>query len=198
MLLLIDNYDSFTYNIAQAVERMGMEVRVHRNDRITLEQIAGEKPMFLMVSPGPGRPCHAGISVEAVRHFAGKIPILGVCLGHQGIAEAFGGRVVSAPRIMHGKPSLVFHDGRSIYRGLHNPFEAIRYHSLIVERDTLPDCLEVTAWTAEGEVMGIRHKDYPLEGVQFHPESVLTREGPRVFANFLNMEGTTNDESLYC
>lgn len=189
MLLVIDNYDSFTYNLVQAVERMGVDVKVFRNDSMGLEDMAGERPAYLMVSPGPGNPRQAGISIEAIRHFGRMIPVLGVCLGHQSIAEAYGGRVVRAPRIMHGKPSHIYHDGRTIYRGLPSPFEATRYHSLIVERESLPGCLEVSAWTMEGEIMGIRHKEYPLEGVQFHPESVLTREGPRVIANFLRMGG---------
>jgi anthranilate synthase/aminodeoxychorismate synthase-like glutamine amidotransferase len=198
MLLVIDNYDSFTYNLVQASQKVGMKVEVFRNDRITLEEMERRNPSFLMISPGPGRPAEAGISVEAIRHFAEKVPVLGVCLGHQGIAEAFGGRVVGALRIMHGKPSPIYHDGRTIYRGIPNPFEATRYHSLIVERASLPQCLEVTAWTEEGEVMGIRHREHPLEGVQFHPESILTREGPRILANFFSMEGRTDDQRVHC
>jgi len=180
MILLIDNYDSFTYNLVQILQMMDQEVRVFRNDEITLDRIKGERPSGLVISPGPCTPAQSGISIDAIRHFGSKIPVLGVCLGHQAIAAAFGGKVVRADRIMHGKTSLIFHDGRTIYQGLSNPFEAIRYHSLIVERHTVPDCLEISSWTEEGEVMGLRHHRFEIEGVQFHPESILTKEGPEI------------------
>ncbi|MFH1122089.1 MAG: aminodeoxychorismate/anthranilate synthase component II [Pseudomonadota bacterium] len=197
MILLIDNYDSFTYNLVQALEGMGQEVRVYRNDQITVHGMEAERPLRLVVSPGPGTPLQAGISIEAIRHFAPRVPVLGVCLGHQAIASAYGGRVVGADRIMHGKTSLVFHDGRTLYQGLPNPLRAVRYHSLVVEKDSLPDCLEVSAWTAEGEIMGLRHREYNLEGVQFHPESILTDDGPRILSNFSNQGGNDFDEKLY-
>lgn len=184
MILLIDNYDSFTYNLVQILEGMNRDVRVFRNDQITLARIAKEGPSGLVISPGPCTPAQAGISVGAVRYFAAKIPVLGVCLGHQAIAAAYGGKVVRADRIMHGKASLIFHDGRSVYKGLPNPFEAIRYHSLLVERRSLPDCLEVSAWTEQGEIMGLRHHKYKVEGVQFHPESILTKEGDKILQTF--------------
>lgn len=184
MILLIDNYDSFTYNLVQILQILDHDVRVFRNDQIILERIEREKPSRLVISPGPCTPDQAGISVEAIRRFGPEIPVLGVCLGHQAIAAAFGGKVVRADRIMHGKTSLIFHDGRTIYQGLPNPFEAIRYHSLLVERRSLPDCLEVSAWTEQGEIMGLRHHKYKVEGVQFHPESILTKEGSKVLKNF--------------
>ncbi|MBU4427345.1 MAG: aminodeoxychorismate/anthranilate synthase component II [Desulfobacterales bacterium] len=184
MILLIDNYDSFTYNLVQILQILDHDVRVFRNDQIILERIEREKPSRLVISPGPCTPDQAGISVEAIRRFGPEIPVLGVCLGHQAIAAAFGGKVVRADRIMHGKTSRIFHDGRSVYKGLPNPFEAIRYHSLLVERRSLPDCLEVSAWTEQGEIMGLRHHKYKVEGVQFHPESILTKEGPKVLKNF--------------
>ena len=180
MILLIDNYDSFTYNLVQILQVSGHEVRVFRNDRVTLDRIEMEGPSGLVISPGPCTPEQAGISVEAIRCFGSKIPLLGVCLGHQAIAAAYGGKVVRADRIMHGKTSLISHDGRTIYQGLPNPFEAIRYHSLIVDGDSVPDCLEVSSWTEEGEIMGLRHRQLDVEGVQFHPESILTREGTRI------------------
>jgi anthranilate synthase/aminodeoxychorismate synthase-like glutamine amidotransferase len=189
MVLVIDNYDSFTYNLVQLLECLNQEVKVYRNDRIDVSSMRALGPAALVISPGPCSPAEAGISVEAIRHFGGTIPVLGVCLGHQAIAEAYGGRVVRAGRIMHGKTSIIFHDGRSIYGELPNPFEAIRYHSLIVERDSLPPCLEVTAWTGEGEIMGIRHRHHLVEGVQFHPESILTREGARLLHSFLQRGG---------
>lgn len=185
MLALIDNYDSFTYNLVQALGVLGAEVRVFRNDRITVEALEALHPSHLVVSPGPCTPNEAGISVEAVRAFAGKVPILGVCLGHQAIGQAFGGRIVRAGRLMHGKTSEIRHDGRGIYEGLPERFEATRYHSLLVERASLPAELVVTAETAEGELMGLRHRSLPVEGVQFHPESILTRVGPRILENFL-------------
>ena len=189
MILLIDNYDSFTYNLVQILQVMDQEVRVFRNDQLTLDRIDREAPTGLVISPGPCTPDQAGISVEAIRYFAAKIPVLGVCLGHQAIATAYGGKVVRADRIMHGKASLIFHDGRSVYKGLPNPFEAIRYNSLIVERRSLPDCLEVSAWTKEGEIMGLKHHEYEVEGVQFHPESVFTKEGAKIIKTFFETRG---------
>jgi para-aminobenzoate synthetase component 2 len=193
MILLIDNYDSFTYNLVQMLEHMNQEVKVFRNDQVDIPEIEKLAPSALIISPGPGTPAQAGISVEAIRYFGPRIPVLGVCLGHQSVAEAYGGRVVRADRIMHGKTSLIFHDGRSIYQEIPRPFEAVRYHSLIVERSTLPDHLEVTAWTEEGEIMGIRHRDYPVEGVQYHPESILTKEGPSLLKTFISQGGNDHD-----
>lgn len=187
MILMIDNYDSFTYNLVQMLQTNQEAVQVWRNDQIGQMEMEGLGPSALVISPGPGSPKQAGISLSAIHHFAPQIPILGVCLGHQSIAEAFGGRVIRAGRIMHGKTSLIFHDGRSIYQSLPNPFEAIRYHSLIVEKDSLPDCLEICAYTQQGEIMGLRHLEYPVEGVQFHPESILTTVGEQIIRNFLNM-----------
>ena len=187
MLLMIDNYDSFTYNIVQYFGQLGEDVQVFRNDRITIGEIEALKPARLVISPGPCSPEEAGISVEAIRHFAGKVPILGVCLGHQSIGAAFGGRVVRSGTLMHGKTSPIHHDGRELFRGLPNPFQATRYHSLIVERASLPDCLEITAWVEEGEIMGLRHRELPLWGVQFHPESILTEGGIDILRNFLEM-----------
>jgi len=184
MILLIDNYDSFTYNLVQILLGQNQEIDVFRNAQITIPEIEERGPSGLMISPGPGTPEKSGISVEAVRHFGAKIPILGVCLGHQAIATAFGGKVVRAHRIMHGKTSLIFHDSKFLYHGLPNPFEAVRYHSLIVDRDSLPDCFEISAWTERGEIMGIRHLEYAVEGVQFHPESILTKKGPKILQNF--------------
>jgi para-aminobenzoate synthetase component II len=184
MILLIDNYDSFTYNLVQQLEEMNQVVKVFRNDYIDIAGIESLNPSSLMISPGPGAPDAAGISIEAIKYFGKKMPTLGVCLGHQAIGEAYGGRVIRADRIMHGKTSMVFHDGRTIFKGLSNPFEAVRYHSLIVEKKSLPDCLEVSAFTEEGEIMGLRHKKFPVEGVQFHPESILTFEGPKLLENF--------------
>jgi anthranilate synthase/aminodeoxychorismate synthase-like glutamine amidotransferase len=187
MLLMIDNYDSFTYNLVQYFGELGEDVRVFRNDAITLDQIAELRPRHIVISPGPCTPKEAGISVELIRRFGGEHPILGVCLGHQAIGEAYGGEVVRAARLMHGKTSMIQHDGRSIFAHLPNPFEATRYHSLIVQRETLPACLEISAETAEGEVMGLRHRDYPIEGVQFHPESILTKSGMDLLRNFLRL-----------
>ena len=187
MILMIDNYDSFTYNLVQYIGQLGGAVEVHRNDKISIGAIRELKPDAIVLSPGPCTPEKAGISVEVIRQFGITIPILGVCLGHQAIGYAFGGTVVRAERIMHGKTSTVINDGRTIFKGLPNPFVAGRYHSLIVERDSLPDCFEISAETEEGEIMGIRHKEYPVEGVQFHPESVLTPNGKRVLKNFLTM-----------
>ncbi|MDR2014334.1 MAG: aminodeoxychorismate/anthranilate synthase component II [Azoarcus sp.] len=186
MLLMIDNYDSFTWNIVQLFGELGEDVRVFRNDAITLEEIAALKPARLVIGPGPCTPSRAGISLAVIRAFAGKIPLLGVCLGHQSLGEAFGGRVVHARRPMHGKLSDVQHDGAGVFRGLPNPLPCTRYHSLAVERGTLPDCLEVTAWAEDGEVMGLRHRKFAAEGVQFHPESVLSEGGHELFRNFLD------------
>lgn len=186
-LLLIDNYDSFTYNLVQAFLMLGAEVLVHRNDQITLAQAEALNPTHLCISPGPGTPYDAGVSMDMIRHFAGKLPIFGVCLGHQSLVEVFGGKVVRAGRLMHGKVSPVNHDGQGILKGMSNPFEAGRYHSLIAEPQSLPDVLEVTARTPEGEIMGVRHKQYAIEGVQFHPESILTPEGPILMGNFLKL-----------
>ena len=192
MLLMIDNYDSFTYNLVQYFGELGADVRVVRNDEITVEGIAALAPRQLVLSPGPCSPAEAGVCVEAIRHFSGRLPILGVCLGHQAIGAALGGRIVRARTQMHGKASTVTHDGRGVYRGLPNPFSVIRYHSLVIERDTLPTELEVTSTSEDGEIMGVRHKDLadgpaPLEGVQFHPESILSEHGHALLRNFLQM-----------
>ncbi|MGH7167468.1 MAG: aminodeoxychorismate/anthranilate synthase component II [Nitrospiraceae bacterium] len=187
MLLMIDNYDSFTYNLVQYLGELGEDVRVYRNDKITVEEIEALHPQRLVISPGPCTPKEAGISVEAIRHFAGRMPVLGVCLGHQSLAVAFGGEVVRADRLMHGKTSMIHHDGKTIFRALPNPFEATRYHSLLVKRATVPDCLEVSAETAEGEIMGLRHRTLGVEGVQFHPESILTAAGMDLLRNFLKI-----------
>ncbi len=190
MLLMIDNYDSFTFNIVQYLGELGADVRVYRNDEISLEEIEALAPERLVISPGPCTPREAGISVEAIERFAGRIPILGVCLGHQSIGQAFGGRIVHAREVMHGKTSPVYHADSGVFTGLDNPFLATRYHSLVIERATLPDCLEITAWTerdgAIDEIMGIRHRDYPIQGVQFHPESILTEQGHQLLQNFLD------------
>ena len=188
-LLLVDNYDSFTYNLVQAFLVLGAEVLVHRNDAITVEQALSLEPTHLCISPGPGTPRDAGVSMQMIRAFAGRIPVFGVCLGHQSIVEALGGDVVRAGRLMHGKVSMVEHDGRGILAGLSQPFQAGRYHSLIAKPETLPAVIEVAARTAEGEIMAVRHRELNLDGVQFHPESVLTPEGPRLMGNFLALEG---------
>lgn len=187
MILIIDNYDSFTYNIVQYLGEMGQEIEVYRNDKITLEEIEARKPDHLLISPGPCDPEQAGISVAAIQHFAGKIPILGVCLGHQSIGYAFGGKIIRADRLMHGKTSPIQHNDDGVFAGMPPNFTATRYHSLLIERDTIPDCLEITAQTAEGEIMGVRHKTLPIEGVQFHPESVLTEDGRRILENFVKV-----------
>ena len=188
MLLMIDNYDSFTYNLVQYLGELGADIRVYRNDQITLEGVEKLNPARIVISPGPCTPNEAGISVETIKRFSGKVPILGVCLGHESIAAAFGGEIVKAKKLMHGKTSMISHDGKGIFAGLENPFEATRYHSLAVERDSLPECLEVTAWTDDDkEIMGIRHKEYPLIGIQFHPESILTAVGHDLLRNFLKM-----------
>ena len=196
MLLMIDNYDSFTYNLVQYFGELGADVHVYRNDQITVEEIERLKPQNLVVSPGPCTPNEAGISVAAIKHFAGKLPILGVCLGHQSIGQAFGGRIIHANAIMHGKTSMIYHADQGVFAGLPNPFEATRYHSLVIERDSVPDCLEVTAWTQDDqggmdEIMGVRHKQYQVEGVQFHPESILTEHGHDMLRNFLKQSGGT-------
>ena len=186
MLLMIDNYDSFTYNLVQYFAELGEDVVVHRNDEITVGQIEKMNPQHIVVSPGPCTPNEAGVSVAVIRHFAGKTPILGVCLGHQSIGQAFGGKIVHARLLMHGKTSLIHHHNTSVFTGLPNPFTATRYHSLVIERESLPDCLEITAWTEDGEIMGVRHKMLPVHGVQFHPESILTEYGHDMLKNFLN------------
>jgi anthranilate synthase/aminodeoxychorismate synthase-like glutamine amidotransferase len=190
VIVVIDNYDSFTYNLVQYLQEMEKDVCVFRNDAITVQGIAALQPSHLVISPGPGDPTEAGISVEAIRYFAGKLPVLGVCLGHQALGYAYGGKVVRAGRLMHGKTSPILHDGKTLFSAMPNPFDATRYHSLLVEKDSLPDCLEVSAWTQEGEIMGLRHKTIPaLEGVQFHPESILTVEGKKLLANYLLFKG---------
>src|SRR5210317_226141 len=187
MLLMIDNYDSFTYNLVQYLRELGEDVVVYRNDKITLAEIEALKPQRLVISPGPCTPNEAGISVEVIKYFAGKLPILGVCLGHQSVGQAFGGRIVRAERLMHGKTSPVFHDNSELFDGLPNPFDATRYHSLLVERSSFPACLKITAWTAEEEIMGLRHRDLPIWGMQFHPESILTVTGMDMLRNFIEM-----------
>ena len=187
MLLVIDNYDSFTYNLVQYFGELGADPQVKRNDAITPDEVENMKPQRIVISPGPGRPEEAGISMELIRKFGGKVPILGVCLGHQCMGEVYGGRVVRAGRLMHGKTSPIQHDGKGVFQGLPNPFEATRYHSLIVEKNSVPSCLEVCAETAEGEIMGLRHREYPVHGVQFHPESILSKEGKDLLANFLRI-----------
>ncbi len=185
MILMIDNYDSFTYNLVQYLGILGQSVKVFRNDKIDIEQMEDFRPKGIIISPGPGRPEEAGISCEAIKYFSGKIPILGVCLGHQAIGYCFGARIVNAARLMHGKTSMIYHNSKDIFRKLPNPFEATRYHSLIVERKSLPSCLEVTAWTKQGEIMGLRHGKYDIWGVQFHPESIMTSKGLNILENFI-------------
>lgn len=185
MILMLDNYDSFTYNLVQYLGELGETVEVYRNDAITVEQVGERHPSHIVVSPGPCTPNEAGISVALIRTYAGKIPLLGVCLGHQSIGQAFGGKIVRARELMHGKTSMIHHVNQGVFADLPNPLRATRYHSLVIERDSLPECLEVTAWTAEGEIMGVRHKTLAIEGVQFHPESILTEHGHDMLANFL-------------
>jgi anthranilate synthase/aminodeoxychorismate synthase-like glutamine amidotransferase len=187
MILMIDNYDSFTYNLVQYLGELGAEVVTHRNDEITIKEIEKLSPEKIVISPGPCDPPKAGISMEVVKHFTGKVPILGVCLGHQSIGAALGGKVVLADRLMHGKTSPIRHDGETIFKGLPDPFEATRYHSLLVEKESLPDHFEVSAWTDEGEIMGMRHKEHVVEGIQFHPESILTKAGKNLLKNFLDI-----------
>jgi len=187
MILMIDNYDSFTYNLVQYLGELGGSLQVYRNDKITIDEIKDLKPNHIVISPGPKWPSDAGISEDVIKAFTGKIPILGVCLGHQCIGEVFGAKIVLAPKIMHGKTSMVYHNSKTIFKDIENPFEATRYHSLLIEREGLPGCLEITAETKEKEIMGLRHKKLPVWGVQFHPESILTKEGKDILKNFLNM-----------
>ena len=194
MILMIDNYDSFTYNLVQYIGELGIEVKVARNDELTIDVIQAINPQVIVVSPGPCTPNEAGISLEVISHFAGKIPILGVCLGHQAIGQAFGGKVIRADRLMHGKVSPVFHNSEGVNADMPNPFRATRYHSLLVERESLPGCLEITAWTEEGEIMGLRHKKYAVEGVQYHPESIMTEEGKKIISNFIETYSLTAKE----
>lgn len=189
MILMIDNYDSFTYNLVQYLGELGADVRVVRNDEVTPEEIESMAPDHIVLSPGPCSPNEAGVCLDVIRRLKGKIPILGVCLGHQAIGQAFGGEVVRAERPMHGKTSRIYHDGRTVFDGIPSPFTATRYHSLIVRRATLPDCLEISAETEEGEIMGLRHREYLIEGVQFHPESIMTEHGHRLLRNFLSLGG---------
>ena len=192
MLLMIDNYDSFTYNLVQYLGELGEKIKVFRNDKITISEIEKLNPKRIVISPGPCTPKEAGISIEVIQHFAGKVPILGVCLGHQSIGAAFGAKIINAPRLMHGKTSLIHHDGKTIFKGLPNPFEATRYHSLIIKKETLSDDFIITAWTDRDEIMGIRHKKMLIEGVQFHPESILTKAGKDLLGNFLKLRISTN------
>jgi anthranilate synthase/aminodeoxychorismate synthase-like glutamine amidotransferase len=187
MILIIDNYDSFTYNLVQYLGELGAEMRVFRNDKITVEEAVALKPEKVLVSPGPCTPKEAGVSCDIIREFGPRLPLFGVCLGHQSIGDVYGGNVIRAARLMHGKTSPMIHEGKSVFKGLPSPFDATRYHSLIIERETLPDCLEITAWTAEGEIMGVKHKEYNVHGVQFHPESILTVEGKKLLQNFLDL-----------
>lgn len=191
MLLMIDNYDSFTYNLVQYFGELGADVVVHRNDQITLDEIEKLNPAYLVISPGPCTPNEAGISMDAIKHFAGKLPILGVCLGHQSIGQVFGGKIIHAKQIMHGKTSMMHHKDTGVFTGIENPFEATRYHSLVIEKESIPECLEITAWTEDDngnmdEIMGVRHKEYAIQGMQFHPESILTNAGHQLLKNFLD------------
>lgn len=188
MILIIDNYDSFTYNLVQYIGELGVKIEVFRNDKITCEEIEKLSPAKIVISPGPCTPNEAGISLELIETFSGKIPILGVCLGHQSIGQAFGGEVVRAPHVVHGKTSWISHTGETIFKNLRNPFEATRYHSLIVKKESLPKCLQITAWTEDGIIMGLKHVDFPVWGVQFHPESILTSEGKKLLGNFLKLD----------
>jgi anthranilate synthase component 2 len=190
MLLMIDNYDSFTYNLVQYLGELRQEVVVYRNDEIDVERIAQLGPEFIVISPGPCTPNEAGVSVPLIRRFSGRIPVLGVCLGHQSIGQAFGGRIVHAKQLMHGKTSQIHHSDVGVFAGLPNPFRATRYHSLVIERESIPACLEITAWTEDGEIMGVRHRDFAVEGVQFHPESILTQHGHDLLGNFLRIKNS--------
>jgi anthranilate synthase/aminodeoxychorismate synthase-like glutamine amidotransferase len=196
MIFMIDNYDSFTYNLVQYLGELGADVRVYRNDQITVAEIERLAPEKIIISPGPCTPTQAGISCTVIRQFAGRVPILGVCLGHQCIGEVFGGEIIRAPALFHGKTSMIYHDGKTIFRDLPRPFEATRYHSLVIRRDTLPACLELSAVTDDGVIMGVRHRELLIEGVQFHPESILTREGKKLLANFLSQAPTLALEAL--
>jgi anthranilate synthase component II len=196
MILMIDNYDSFTYNLVQYLGELGADVRVYRNDQITVAEIQRLAPTKIVISPGPCTPTEAGISCDVIREFAGRVPLLGVCLGHQCIGEVFGGEIVRAPALFHGKTSMIYHDGKTIFRGLPHPFGATRYHSLVIRRETLPDCLELSAETDDGVIMGVRHRELLVEGVQFHPESILTREGKQLLANFLSQAPAVELEAL--
>jgi anthranilate synthase/aminodeoxychorismate synthase-like glutamine amidotransferase len=187
MILVIDNYDSFTFNLVQYLGELGAEMQVFRNDKITVADAVALKPEKVLVSPGPCTPKEAGVSRDIIREFGPRLPVLGVCLGHQSIGDVYGGRVVRADRLMHGKTSPMLHEGKSVFKGLPSPFDATRYHSLIIERETLPDCLEITAWTEENEIMGVQHREHPVHGVQFHPESILTVEGKKLLQNFLDL-----------
>ena len=189
MLIMIDNYDSFTYNLVQYLGELGEQVRTFRNDEISLDEIAEMKPDHIMLSPGPGRPDQSGITLSVLERFAGQVPLMGVCLGHQSIGQAFGGKVIHAGQIMHGKTSSLMHTGKGVFNKLNSPFTVTRYHSLVVERDSLPECLEVTAWTDDGEIMGLSHKQWVVEGVQFHPESIMSDNGHALLKNFLDMRG---------
>lgn len=185
MILMIDNYDSFTYNLVQYFGELRQNIKVFRNDKISISDIEKMRPERIVISPGPGRPEDAGISCDVIKVFAGRIPLLGVCLGHQSIGYVYGGSIVNAKLLMHGKTSLIYHNKKTIFKGIPNPFEATRYHSLLIDKKTFPECLEITAWTKKGEIMGLKHKKYPLLGVQFHPESILTKYGKNILANFL-------------
>lgn len=186
MLVMIDNYDSFTYNLVQYFGELGQDVHVYRNDEITVQQLTELSPRYLVVSPGPCTPHEAGISVEAISYFSGKIPVLGVCLGHQSIGQAFQGKIIHAQQIMHGKTSMIEHTGQGVFHDIENPFQATRYHSLVIEKKSIPDCLEITAWTKDGEIMAVKHKTMEVEGVQFHPESIVTNHGHAILQNFLD------------
>ncbi len=190
MLLMIDNYDSFTYNLVQYFGELGADVHIHRNDKVRLEEIEAMQPDHIVISPGPCTPNEAGVSVEVIKQFSGRVPILGVCLGHQSIGQAFGGNIVRASTLMHGKTSMIHHSNAGVFKGLENPLQATRYHSLVIERESLPDCLEITAWTDDEELMGVRHRTLDVEGVQFHPESILTHQGHELLANFLARKRT--------
>ena len=196
MILMIDNYDSFTYNLVQMLETMDQEVIVYRNNGIDINKAMELNPSAIFISPGPGAPEDSGFTLEAIKHFTPRIPILGVCLGHQAIAHIFGGKVIRSERIMHGKLSTIFHDNNSIFRGIPNPFKAVRYHSLIVEKESLPSCLQVSAWTHRGEIMGLRHREYKAEGVQFHPESILSEYGSEILMHFLQKEESSHDQGI--
>ena len=186
MLVMIDNYDSFTYNLVQYFGELGQEVNVFRNDELTVDQLTELCPSYIVISPGPKTPDDAGVSMSAIKRFSGKIPVLGVCLGHQSIGQAFGGKIVHAQQLMHGKTSMVYHNSDGLFQGLENPFQATRYHSLVIEKSSMPDCLEITAWTDDGEIMAVSHKEFAVEGVQFHPESIITQHGHDLLRNFLN------------